>query len=57
MQEKFVVHNLSKSKANTHSDRMAEDKDKYSQLVEDEFHVRVCVSNSFRVGRALPGKH
>ena len=53
----IVVHNLPESNADTHADRMAEDKEKFSQLVKDEFHLRVSVSNSFRVGRALPGKH
>ena len=53
----IVVHNLPESNADTHADRMAEDKEKFSQLVKDEFHLRVSVSNSSRVGRALPGKH
>ena len=43
--------------AETHADRMNKDKSSFTQLVKDEFRLSVKVTNCFRVGRAVTGKH
>ena len=52
-----VVHNLPEATAETHADRMTEDKSTFIQLVRDEFHLNIGASKCFRVGKTVPGKH
>ena len=53
----IVVHNLPEAEANSHAERMEQDRSKFTQLVKDEFHLIVRVTKSFRIGKAVAGKN
>ena len=53
----IVVHNLPEAMAETHADRMNKDKSSFVQLVKDEFRLSVKVTNCFRAGKVVTGKH
>ena len=52
-----VVHNLTESDGDTHTERMTKDRSKLGELLRRELNLNVRIVKTFRVGKYAPGKN